>query len=47
MPFRHPDTKVMIMEHGDDFVAIGHDKNLKSARNTPEDKYAIKVDMLG
>jgi hypothetical protein len=32
---RHPDTKAMIMVHGGDFVAIGHDKNLKSARSTP------------
>ena len=32
--FRHPKTKVMIMVHGDDFVAIGHDTNLKSARHT-------------
>ena len=45
--FKHPVTKVMIMVHGDDFVAVGHDKNLKSARSTLEDKYAIKVDTLG
>ena len=45
--FKHPGTKVMIMVHGDDFVAIGHDKNLKSARSTLEDKYQIKVDTLG
>ena len=35
------------MVHGDDFVAVGHDKNLKSARGTLEDKYQIKVDVLG
>jgi hypothetical protein len=45
--FKHPDTKVMIMVHVDDFVAVGHEKDLKSARGTLEDKYQIKVDVLG
>jgi len=45
--FKHPVTKVMIMVHGDDFVAVGHDKHLKDARSTLEDKYQIKVDTLG
>ena len=35
------------MVHGDDFVAVGKDKQLSELRKTLEDKYNIKVDLLG
>ena len=45
--FRHPQSKVMIMVHGDDFVAVGKGRDLTNARDTLEGKYKIKVEVLG
>ena len=45
--FRHPESKVMIMVHGDDFVAIGTDKQLAKTKETLKNKYKIKVEELG
>ena len=35
------------MVHGDDFVAVGADNHLAGVRKALEDKYKLKVDMLG
>ena len=35
------------MVHGDDFVAVGPDNHLKDVRKALEDKYKLKVKMLG
>ncbi len=45
--FRNPKTKVTIMVHGDDFVAVGEERNLAATRATLENKYKIKVETLG
>ena len=45
--FWHPSTKGAVMVHGDDFVAVGSDESLKSTRRTLEEKYKIKVQVLG
>ena len=38
---------VSIMVHGDDFIAVGPEKNLKTTRMILENKYKIKVEVLG
>jgi hypothetical protein len=38
---------VSVMVHGDDFVAVGPDKHLSEVRKTLEDKYRLKVEVLG
>ena len=43
----HADLGVSIMVHGDDFVAVGPEKHLSETRKTLEDKYKLKVEMLG
>ena len=45
--FHHPNKDVSILVHGDDFVAVGNDVELAEARATLEDKYKLKVQMLG
>ncbi len=45
--FFNPQTQVSIMVHGDDFVAVGRKEHLKETRTGLEDKYKIKVDVLG
>ncbi len=35
------------MVHGDDFVAVGPDQHLKVTRKALEDKYKLKVEVLG
>ena len=45
--FRHEELDVSIMAHGDDFIAVGSEKNLKTTRAVLEDKYKIKVEVLG
>ncbi len=45
--FRHPQKDVMIMVHGDDFVAVGRRKELTDTQATLENKYKIKVEVLG
>ena len=35
------------MVHGDDFVAVGPDNHLADVRTALEDKYKLKVEMLG
>ena len=45
--FWHPSKKAAVMVHGDDFVAVGSDESLKSTRRTLEEKYKIKVQVLG
>ena len=38
---------VSVMVHGDDFVAVGPDNHLADVRKALEDKYELKVEMLG
>lgn len=45
--FHHPNEDVSFFVHGDDFVAVGNDTELAEARATLEDKYKLKVQMLG
>ena len=45
--FWHPDNEVALMVHGDDFIAVGEAKNLKSLQQTLEDKYKLKTQSLG
>ena len=45
--FWHQDKDVTIMVHGDDFVAIGNEENLKETKETLNRKYKIKVETLG
>ncbi len=45
--FYNSTTKVSIMVHGDDFVAVGHPKHLKKTREMMENKYKLKVETLG
>jgi hypothetical protein len=35
------------MVHGDDFIAVGSEKNLKTTRAILKNKYKIKVEVLG
>ena len=35
------------MVHGDDFLGVGPEEHLKDLRKTLEDKYKLKVEMLG
>ena len=45
--FQNKTIDVSIMVHGDDFIAFGSEKNLKTTRAILEDKYKIKVEVLG
>ena len=45
--FQNKEIDVSIMVHGDDFIAVGSEKNLKTTRAILEDKYKIKVEVLG
>ena len=45
--FYHKAKRVSIMVHGDDFVAVGSDKQLGELRQTLKDKYNIKMQLLG
>ena len=45
--FHHEELGVSIMVHGDDFVAVGPEKNLSDTRKTLEEKYKLKVEWLG
>ena len=45
--FQHGGLRVSIMVHGDDFVAVGPEENLKTTRAALENKYKIKVEVLG
>ena len=45
--FLHPSKKAAVMVHGYNFVAVGSDGSLKSTRRTLEEKYKIKVQVLG
>ena len=45
--FKHRDLEVAIMVHGDDFIAVGSEKDLKATRVVLENKYKIKVEVLG
>ena len=45
--FHHAELGVSILVHGDDFVAVGPEKHLESTRRTLEDKYKLKVEVLG
>ena len=45
--FRHPVTDVAVMVHGDDFVAVGTAQHLVTTRKVLEDKYRLKVELLG
>ena len=45
--FYNPKSDVAIMVHGDDFVGLGHEEHLKHTRKILEDKYKLKVEMLG
>ena len=38
---------VSVMVHGDDSVAVGPDQHLVATRKTLEDKYRLKVEVLG
>ena len=43
----HPSRDILCLVHGDDFVAIGPTKHAASTRKTLEDKYRLKVELLG
>ena len=45
--FWHPQKEVTVMVHGDDFVAVGDDEELKETEKTLREKYKIKVEKLG
>ena len=45
--FCQPKTGVAVMVHGDDFIAVGSDKDLASTRATLENKYRLKVETWG
>ena len=45
--FWHPKRDISVMVHGDDFVAVGTESDLRSTRATLENKYKIKVETLG
>ncbi len=45
--FRHEVKEVVIMVHGDDFVAVGEGEQLQDTKRVLEDKYKIKVETLG
>ncbi|MBN71658.1 MAG: hypothetical protein CME32_20555 [Gimesia sp.] len=45
--FRHPNTGVVIMVHGDDFVAVGTRSSLEETKQTLQNKYKLKIEMLG
>ncbi len=45
--FRHEENGVVVMVHGDDFVAVGEAQYLKATKKALEDKYKIKVETLG
>lgn len=45
--FHHKDTCVTIMVHGDDFGSVGKPEHVKEVRDAFEQKYKMKVDMLG
>ena len=45
--FHNKSVGVSIMVHGDDFVAVGPKQHLAATRKTLEDKYKLKVDLLG
>ena len=45
--FYNPKTDVSILVHGDDFVAIGTDSGLTDVKDTLQNKYKLKVEVLG
>ena len=45
--FHHKALGLSVMVHGDDFVAVGPRQHLADTRKTLEDKYKLKVEMLG
>ena len=45
--FRHDEKGVVGMVHGDDFVAVGSEENLKDTKEALNKKYKIKVETLG
>ena len=45
--FQNKDIEVSVMVHGDDFIAVGSEKSLKTTRTILENKYKIKVEVLG
>ena len=45
--FRHDGMGVSIMVHGDDFIAVGPKDNLKATKDILENKYKLKVEVLG
>ena len=45
--FWHPSKKAAVIVHGYDFVAVGCDESLQRTRRTLEEKYKIKVQVLG
>ena len=45
--FHHPIHDVMIMVHGDDFVAVGEPEFLKKTEASLREKYKIKTETLG
>ncbi len=45
--FRHEKKGVVVMVHGDDFVAVGEGEQLRETKRVLEEKYKIKVETLG
>ena len=45
--FYNPKTDTAVMVHGDDFVAVGKSAGLKKTREALENKYRLKVQILG
>ena len=45
--FHNKEINVSVMVHGDDFVAVGTEKNLQATRAALESKYKIKVEVVG
>ena len=45
--FHNAKLGVSVMVHGDDFIGVGPEEHLKELRKTLEEKYKLKVEMLG
>ena len=45
--FYNRELGVSVMVHGDVFAAVGAEKHMADTRRTLEDKYKLKVEMLG
>ena len=45
--FFHPAKDILSMVHGDDFVGVGPNRHLEKLKQSLEEKYRIKTEVLG